>query len=46
LIYDALSTTFRKVRVKRDPACALCGDHPTIRDLSLHTATQGPVCVG
>lgn len=46
LIYDALSTTFRKVRVKRDPACALCGDHPTIRDLSLHATVAGPVCVG
>jgi adenylyltransferase/sulfurtransferase len=46
LIYDALSTTFRKVRVKRDPACALCGDHPTIRDLSAHADVQGPVCVG
>jgi adenylyltransferase/sulfurtransferase len=46
LIYDALSTTFRKVRVKRDPACALCGDHPTIRDLSSHAETQGPLCVG
>lgn len=46
LIYDALSTTFRKVRVKRDPACALCGDHPTIRDLSQHATIAGPVCVG
>jgi molybdopterin/thiamine biosynthesis adenylyltransferase len=46
LIYDALSTTFRKVRVRRDPACALCGDAPTIRDLSAHANNQGPVCVG
>jgi adenylyltransferase/sulfurtransferase len=36
LIYDALSTTFRKVRVKRDPECALCGEHSKIRDLSPH----------
>lgn len=36
LIVDALSTTFRKVRLKRDPACPLCGDHPTIHDLSGH----------
>jgi adenylyltransferase/sulfurtransferase len=34
LIYDALSTTFRKVRVKRDPECALCGSDANIRDLS------------
>jgi adenylyltransferase/sulfurtransferase len=30
LIYDALSTTFRKMTLKRDPTCPLCGDHPTI----------------
>jgi adenylyltransferase/sulfurtransferase len=36
LIYDALSTTFRKVKLPRSPDCALCGDHPTIRDLSSH----------
>lgn len=36
LIYDALTTTFRKVRVKRDPECALCSAHATIRYLSAH----------
>jgi hypothetical protein len=30
LIYDALGTTFRKMKLKRDPTCPLCGDHPTI----------------
>jgi adenylyltransferase/sulfurtransferase len=30
LIYEALSTTFRKVRVRRDPACPLCGAAPSI----------------
>ncbi len=30
LIYDALSASFRKVRVKRDHNCPLCGDNPTI----------------
>ena len=38
LIYDALSTTFRKVAVKPDPACPLCGDQPEIHDLSRHAA--------
>jgi adenylyltransferase/sulfurtransferase len=33
LIYEALSTRFRTVRVKRDPACALCGPEPAIRSL-------------
>ena len=36
LIYDALATNFRKVRVKRDPECALCSARATIRDLSIH----------
>ncbi len=36
LIYDALGTTFRTVRVEPDPACALCGAKPTIHDLSIH----------
>ena len=40
LIYDALSTRFRTVRVPRDPACALCGDRPSIRDLSLHESAS------
>lgn len=30
LIYDALYSDFRKVKVKPDPACALCGQTPTI----------------
>lgn len=30
LIYDALETTFRTVRVKPDPGCPLCGREPTI----------------
>jgi adenylyltransferase/sulfurtransferase len=36
LIYDALDTRFRTVTVKPDPACALCGPNPSIRDLSGH----------
>lgn len=38
LIYDALSANFRTVRVKPDPACALCGAQATITDLSAHAA--------
>jgi molybdopterin/thiamine biosynthesis adenylyltransferase len=34
LIYDALAATFRKIKVRRDPACALCGPQATIVDLS------------
>lgn len=39
LIYDALSTRFRTVRVRRDPACALCGEQPTLRDLAWASAS-------
>jgi molybdopterin-synthase adenylyltransferase len=38
LIYDALAAEFRRVRVRRDPACPLCGEHPRITDLSAHAA--------
>jgi adenylyltransferase/sulfurtransferase len=36
LIYEALTTRFRTVTFKADPACALCGANPSIRDLSCH----------
>jgi len=36
LIIEALGTEFRKIRVKRDPGCPLCGDNPSITDLSTH----------
>ena len=44
VIYDALHTEFRKVRVRRDPACPLCGAHPTIRNLSIHARAEAEVC--
>jgi molybdopterin/thiamine biosynthesis adenylyltransferase len=34
LIYEALTTRFRTVRVKPDPECALCGSNPSIRSLT------------
>jgi len=34
LIYEALTTRFRTVTFKPDPACALCGAAPTIRELA------------
>ena len=38
LIYDGLGTIFRKIKVRPDPACPLCGPEATIRDLSQHAA--------
>ncbi|MSO89138.1 MAG: molybdopterin-synthase adenylyltransferase MoeB [Rhodospirillaceae bacterium] len=40
LIYDALSSDFRKIKVKRDPGCPLCGSQATIKDLSRHEKNQ------
>lgn len=40
LICDALSTTFRKIKVPADPGCPLCGDRPTITDLSIHETLE------
>jgi molybdopterin/thiamine biosynthesis adenylyltransferase/rhodanese-related sulfurtransferase len=33
MIYDALDMSFRKIKVRKDPNCPLCGDNPTQRDL-------------
>jgi molybdopterin/thiamine biosynthesis adenylyltransferase len=33
LIYDALNTEFRKLKLKRDPNCPVCGENPTITEL-------------
>ena len=33
LLIDALSMTFREVRLKRNPDCPLCGDNPTVTEL-------------
>jgi adenylyltransferase/sulfurtransferase len=44
LTYDALGMRFREVKLRRDPKCPLCGDHPTIRDLSIHREGGTAVC--
>ncbi len=33
LIIEGAASRFREVALRRDPACAVCGDHPTIRDI-------------
>ena len=33
VIYDALELEWRKLRVRKDPNCALCGEHPTVTEL-------------
>jgi adenylyltransferase/sulfurtransferase len=38
LIYDALKTTFRRVRVPKNRDCPVCGEHPTITELQDYEA--------
>ena len=33
LIYDALKMRFRELKLRRDPECPVCGDHPTVTKL-------------
>ena len=33
LLFDALQMKFRELRLRRNPNCPICGDHPTIRSL-------------
>ena len=33
LLIDALSMSFREVKLRRNPACPLCGDNPTVTEL-------------
>ena len=33
VLVDALKLQFREIQVRRDPACAVCGEHPTVTEL-------------
>jgi sulfur-carrier protein adenylyltransferase/sulfurtransferase len=33
MIYDALEMEYRKLPVRKDPNCAICGEHPTVTEL-------------
>src|SRR5690606_17674173 len=33
-IYDALRSSFRRIKLRRDPSCRLCGDSPDIDSIS------------
>lgn len=33
MVYDALEMSYRKIKVRKDPNCALCGENPTVTDL-------------
>jgi len=33
VVYDALEMTYRKIKVRKDPNCAICGENPTVTGL-------------
>jgi len=41
LLYDALEGQFRKLSLRRNPACPVCGDHPTQQELIDYEAFCG-----
>lgn len=42
LLYDALRMRFRQITLPRDPACPVCGDAPTIRELVAYDLSCEP----
>ncbi len=33
MLYDALAMRFRELKLRRNPECPVCGEHPTVRQL-------------
>ena len=31
--FDALKMRFKEFKIRKDPSCPICGDHPTIHEL-------------
>ena len=42
--YDALTTTFRTLKLNRDPQCRLCGDQPDIHTVTNPETTASATC--
>ena len=43
MVYDALEMTYRSVKVRKDPECAVCGKNPTVTELIDYEAFCGAV---
>ncbi|HLN77423.1 MAG TPA: adenylyltransferase/sulfurtransferase MoeZ [Nocardioidaceae bacterium] len=43
MIYDALEMEYRKIKVRKDPNCAICGDNPTVTGLIDYDAFCGAI---
>ncbi|HEY3290990.1 MAG TPA: molybdopterin-synthase adenylyltransferase MoeB [Anaerolineae bacterium] len=46
LLYDALDMKFRELKLRKDPACPICGEHPTIDHLIDYEAFCGSTILG
>jgi len=43
MVYDALESSFRRVRVRKDPDCAVCGENATVTELIDYDAFCGTI---
>ena len=43
MVYDALEMTYRKIKVRKDPNCDICGENPTVTELIDYEAFCGAV---
>lgn len=44
LVFNALNMSFADIKVKKDPNCPLCGENPSIKDLSDYDYRQREEC--
>ncbi len=43
MVYDALEMTYRQVKIRKDPNCAVCGEHATVTELIDYEAFCGSI---
>ena len=43
MVYDALEMTYRQVKIRKDPNCAVCGENPTVTELIDYEAFCGTI---
>jgi molybdopterin/thiamine biosynthesis adenylyltransferase/rhodanese-related sulfurtransferase len=43
MVYDALEMTYRQVKIRKDPNCAICGPNPTVTELIDYDAFCGTI---
>ena len=43
MVYDGLEMEYNKIKIRKDPNCAVCGEHPTVTELIDYEAFCGVV---